>query len=86
MAKRKRTKGQTLGLLVRFTPLIMILCFLEFNIAPQILKEKPRKVPLCKKEICTSIKSIIKTFKDQIIITNTDFNINDLWGLFEKNS
>ena len=84
MAKRKSTKGQILGLWVRLPPLIMILSFLEFNIAPQILKQKLRKLPLCKKEIWNSIKSIIKTFKDQIIITNTDFNVNDLWGLFEK--
>ena len=84
MAKRKSTKGQILGLWVGLPPLIMILSFLEFNIAPQILKQKPRTLPLCKKEIWNSIKSIIKTFKDQIIITNTDFNVNDLWGLFEK--
>ena len=46
----------------------------DFDSVSQVLKQKPRKVPLYKKANWYIIKYEIKTFKEQIIHTITDVN------------
>ena len=52
--------------------------FLEFNIAPKKLKQKPRQVPIYKNTNWDTIKSEIKTLYDHIAQSQTHLNANQL--------
>jgi hypothetical protein len=58
--------------------------FLEFNIAPKKLKEKPRQVPIYKNANWDTIKSEIKTLYDHIVQSQTHLNTNQLWEIFKN--
>jgi hypothetical protein len=58
--------------------------FLEFNIAPKKLKEKPRQAPIYKNANWDTIKSEIKTLYDHIVQLQTHLNANQFWEIFKN--
>jgi hypothetical protein len=58
--------------------------FLEFNIFPKKLRQKPRQVHIYKNANWDTIKSEIKTPYDHIVQSQTHLNANQLWEIFKN--
>ena len=60
------------------------IAFLEFNIFPKKLRQKPRQVHIYKNANWDTIKSEIKTLYDHIVQSQTHLNANQLWEIFKN--